>query len=273
MSNTEKIKPDRITKPIQLLASWLVGLVAVNGSFLTAATLIQAPSWERSGLVAAAILNVPLFLLALFMLQTKFRPELQEDEFYSQYLDSKSDKVVTVSRFERIETELSHILAKIDSMNRPMPELAQGEETVKPSTAEAGEAGVTLRVAVNDYLEDFQTIRSVLKEDGIPVKDLFGSRTAVGPPTRRAISLSSTLDFSAMVRILRLAHRMNMELYTYYDPEEEDEISENVLIGAYGFDSRTSYPIDQELMDLFDSDPEPIDLTYFETQNRRSRNS
>lgn len=30
---THKINPDKITKPIQLLAAWLVGLILVNCSF------------------------------------------------------------------------------------------------------------------------------------------------------------------------------------------------------------------------------------------------
>ena len=43
------------------------------------------------------------FLFALFLLQTKFRPELQEDQYYSQYLDKKTNTIVKVSREEAIE--------------------------------------------------------------------------------------------------------------------------------------------------------------------------
>src|SRR4051794_5964201 len=60
-----KIEPHSITRPIQLLAAWLVGLTVTNGSFLGAAVSLGSGSWERSALVMAAIANVPLFLIAL----------------------------------------------------------------------------------------------------------------------------------------------------------------------------------------------------------------
>src|SRR4030095_967007 len=94
----QKIVPEKVTKPIQLLAAWLIGLIVVNGIFLTAASVMKDDSWERSALVIASIVNVPLFLASMFLLQTRFRPELQEDLFYSQYLDKKSNKIVTVTK-------------------------------------------------------------------------------------------------------------------------------------------------------------------------------
>jgi len=85
--NESKIVPHRITKPIQLLAAWLAGLAVVNGSFLAGAATIHAPAWIPAVLVIAAVLNVPLFLASLFLLQTRFRPEMQEDSYYSKYLE------------------------------------------------------------------------------------------------------------------------------------------------------------------------------------------
>jgi len=82
-----QIVPDKVTKPIQLLAAWLVGLIVVNASFLLAAQQIAKPDWASSALVIAAISNVPIFIIALFLLQTKFRPQMQEDSYYSQYLE------------------------------------------------------------------------------------------------------------------------------------------------------------------------------------------
>jgi len=40
-------------------------------------------------LVLASIFNVPLFLGCMFMLQTRFRPEMQADRFYADYLNEK----------------------------------------------------------------------------------------------------------------------------------------------------------------------------------------
>jgi diguanylate cyclase (GGDEF)-like protein len=84
-----QITPHRITKPIQLLAAWLAGLSIIDASFLTGATTIHQPDWVPGLLAVAAVLNVPLFLFCLFLLQTKFRPEMQEDSYYSRYWEHK----------------------------------------------------------------------------------------------------------------------------------------------------------------------------------------
>ena len=83
------INPGKVTRPIQLLAAWLSGLILVNGSLLTAATHLGDPTWAPAALVIASILNVPLFLVCLFLLQTKFRPEMQEDIYYARYLERR----------------------------------------------------------------------------------------------------------------------------------------------------------------------------------------
>ncbi|WP_348946251.1 hypothetical protein ABHF33_06935 [Chitinibacter sp. FCG-7] len=84
-----KITPEKVTKPIQLLAAWLVGLITVNASFLLAAQQITKPDWATGALVIAAIVNVPVFIGALFLLQTKFRAQIQEDSYYAQYLENE----------------------------------------------------------------------------------------------------------------------------------------------------------------------------------------
>lgn len=91
------VKPERITKPIQLLGAWLAGLLAIDSCFLVAAIRMPNASWHASALVIAAIGNVPLFLAAVFLLQTRFRPELQEDSYYATYLSSKTNELVRVS--------------------------------------------------------------------------------------------------------------------------------------------------------------------------------
>jgi len=101
--NNHKITPEKVTRPMQLLAAWLTGLVIVDGSFLLTAVQIQQRAWIAGVLVIAAILNVPLFLLCIYRLQTKFRPEMQEDSYYSRYLDKKYS--VGVSSVESIDVE------------------------------------------------------------------------------------------------------------------------------------------------------------------------
>lgn len=79
MKPQAKINPQKINKPIQLLAAWLVGLVLIDSVFLAAAANIERPVWAAAALVIWAMLNVPIFLTAIFVLQTRFRPEMQED--------------------------------------------------------------------------------------------------------------------------------------------------------------------------------------------------
>lgn len=101
MDPTQKIEPHRVTKPMQLLAAWLIGMIVVQGALLTAACVIEQPTWAPGALVIAAILNIPLFLFCMFLLQTKFRPELQEDIFYSKWLDRK----VSITEFGAIKEQ------------------------------------------------------------------------------------------------------------------------------------------------------------------------
>jgi len=84
-----QIQPHRITKPIQLLAVWMAALVILVGLFFGAARFLTQPNWLPPLLTIAAVAFVPLFLAALFLLQTKFRPQLQEDAYYSEWLASQ----------------------------------------------------------------------------------------------------------------------------------------------------------------------------------------
>ena len=75
MTDHHHIEPHKVTKPMQLLAAWLVGLIITNAIFLASAINFDKDSWERGALVVSAIVNVPIFLYALFILQTRFRAE------------------------------------------------------------------------------------------------------------------------------------------------------------------------------------------------------
>jgi hypothetical protein len=113
--DNHKINPEKVTKPIQLLAAWLVGLIVVNASFLLAAQQISQPTWASALLVISAVVNVPIFIGALFLLQTKFRPQMQEDSYYAQYLkESSSFKLVSPAKSaEVVEQEIAETTEKI----------------------------------------------------------------------------------------------------------------------------------------------------------------
>ena len=162
-----RIQAASVTKPIQLLAAWLVGLLALNGSFLTAAATIHQPLWAPGFLVVCAAINVPVFLICLFVLQTKFRPEMQEDQFYAQYLDRRlsveTGKVETVS--------ISETRAPISSHTAPVfPKHSRSTVHSRVSP--------TLEIHVNDMLPNFRDIAERLSSSGIAIKKTFGSTSA-----------------------------------------------------------------------------------------------
>lgn len=68
------------------MAVWFVTLLSIITAFLIAAAKIHEPKWLCPALVISAICFVPLFLLGVFLMQTVFRKELQEDQYYSEWL-------------------------------------------------------------------------------------------------------------------------------------------------------------------------------------------
>ena len=124
MSNN-KIEAHKITKPIQLLASWLVGLSITNITFLTAAANISHPWWVPGMLTIAAVINVPIFVISIFVLQTKFRPEMQEDSFYADYLNNKNENRViseSVKKTNNSNDSLEELAGKITKLIESKPE-------------------------------------------------------------------------------------------------------------------------------------------------------
>jgi hypothetical protein len=85
-----KINAEKITKPIQLLAAWLIGLILLVSALLTASGTVTKPDWLPAFFAISAVAIIPVFLLLIFLLQTKYRPEMQEDSFYSKYLDKNT---------------------------------------------------------------------------------------------------------------------------------------------------------------------------------------
>lgn len=77
---------DKIKQPFQLLAAWLVAMIATSSAFLTAAANIQTPTWIPGALAIAAILNVPMFTWFLYRMQTKFRVQMQDDSYFSEHM-------------------------------------------------------------------------------------------------------------------------------------------------------------------------------------------
>lgn len=191
-----RINPEKVTKPIQLLAAWLVGLIVVNASFLLAAQQIAKPDWASAVLVIAAVVNVPVFIGALFLLQTKFRPQIQEDSYYAQYLEnerqfnqsSRADaaKVVEQEIAQTAEKIIKSLGAEGRGKEQPITEiLRESQQDLmvaklggSRSLSELYISPETWSVVSRHWAKDKSFIRDVesLLEDGLIEKKFRGYR-------------------------------------------------------------------------------------------------
>jgi hypothetical protein len=214
----QQIRPERITKPIQLLAAWLVGLLTVDGAFLLAAAKMDLNSWQSGALVVAAILNVPLFIGALFLLQTKFRPELQEDSFYSTYLSNRTNELIKVPRRDMVIDQLSSRIQQLENSLR------------KPIAGEVTVAVAALSYGVNVQLDNHAAIEAELEKLDVQLITTFGENS--NKPDNMKVALAEHLPKHIVNEVLQLAKRLGFEYFAYIDPWEN--IQEDVLFGAYG---------------------------------------
>lgn len=221
MADTQII-PEKITKPIQLLGAWLAGLLAIDSCFLIAAARMDQGSWESLALTVAAIANVPLFLAAVFLLQTKFRPELQEDVYYSTYISQKTNAKVQVSREEAGLNQLAQRLERL-------------EHTISTSIASDATPAANhllgkVKFGINKNFNDKASIAKVLAEAGVLGYTLFGSDET---PKKRVVSISTHLPDDVFPAIVDLARRSGFRHYNFFDSAFENT-EEDVLLGSYG---------------------------------------
>ncbi len=256
--NELKIEPQKVTKPIQLLAAWLVGLVLTNSTFLLSATQMAEGSWQKGALVISAIVNVPIFLIALFVLQTRFRAELQEDTYYSEYLSKKTSAAI------RIDTDASQD-AKLHDLEKRVANLTEQASSVRePSKSDAID-WFNWPVALNQKHPRFMEIRSALREAGIPLATIFGNQENI--PKKWIVSLSYQLPFSHTVKILQTVLAYGFDGIQFWTPQQKAGEDEDVYIGSYGDGSYAQ--ITDQLFALLKTEIEPVDLRFYYTQHMK----
>lgn len=82
--------PDKIKTPFQFLGAWLLGLIALELEFILASTRSYDVFWIAPLYAISSVCFVPMFLTVMFLLQTKFRPEMLADRYYKDYLTKKT---------------------------------------------------------------------------------------------------------------------------------------------------------------------------------------
>jgi len=216
----QTVKPEKITKPIQLLGAWLTGLFSIDSCFLFAAANLPVDSWESKALIVAAIFNVPLFLAAVFLLQTKYRPELQEDSYYSTYLSHRTNEPISKTKEDAYFVQLHQKLIEIE--NR----IVGSSKIHAINRIQIA----NLSIGINHHLPDYSQLGEKLSELGVVGFSSFG---AAEPPPRRVVAISEYLEQEMVNEVVKVARDLGFQHYTIFDNHGE-QTEEDVLFGAYG---------------------------------------
>lgn len=255
----QKINPHQVTKPIQLLAAWLVGLIIINSLFLGAAHVIVKPDWAAGLLVIAAVVNVPIFLGLIFFLQTKFRAELQEDTFYSKHLEKitgeaknpskaenefinhlesyenkNNNKIQEISKnIESIESMVSEISKNRDSsidINAIFEKINETKNTL--SEAEIIKNKSITKIALNDLVTNYKNIAKDLVRSGYKISEIFGSTSpSKTAPKSLIISFSNSINKLALAELYVLLKKYGFNRIDLI--EEVDIADQDIYIGSY----------------------------------------
>jgi hypothetical protein len=224
--SAEKVNARYITKPIQLWAAWLVGLTTVVGIFLESALRLPA-GWERSALVAAAIIYVPSFLSAALILQIRYRAELQEDAYYSKMATNrKTDSPVTVSKIDALE-------AKFELAFREISLQLQGATALHVNEAKERLASdwSNWKVALNKNHPRYTELKAAFAEAQIPIAVAFGEARR---PTKWIAAINENMPRELALKILILVNRFGFDGFVFWTPIRDVGETEDVYIGSYG---------------------------------------
>lgn len=247
----DQIQPHKVTKPIQLLAAWLVGLVVTVAIFLGAALQLEPSTWERGALIVAAIVFVPLFLVAMFVLQTKFRAELQEDYYYAEHLSRKTSQHV---RIEKASVE-----ARLDELELRITNVVHASETSRGG--EGTSQWDAWPVALNTLHPRFEEIREALRTANIPVSEIFGREI----PSKWVIAINHAIPAKLKADLLKTLMPFKFDGFLLWNPERLAGETEDVYIGSYG-DQRSYGPMTSELAQLLEKPIDNVDLRHYVDQ-------
>jgi hypothetical protein len=230
LGKQDGINAQMITRPIQLLAAWLVGLIFVNGTFLITAQAFNSIEWLAATLVIASVINVPIFLFSLFLLQTKFRPEIQEDHYYSQYIKDKLGRDMTSKSISLAKNNITETVV----------------DSVEVDNVITDSLWSQVKILFNPHLNISDKVRAELDKNGIPISEEFGSKSWI---PEFVVSIGRYLTYEQISVILDSIKSIpDIHVSFSNDDDEIYEWDRTVLIGSYFYDvDRKSYPISKAL--------------------------
>jgi len=239
MNKDFALEAHRVTKPIQLLAAWLIGLAVVDSSFLAAATQIEQPQWLRCLLVIAAIFNVPLFLGASFLLQTKYRPQMLEDRYYAAHLATMTNQAPPSTDIgDQLDARMLHleerILRRLLTPSSKRQKFA-GDQEQLPFTADHQIHSAhwsTCKAQINDLIPQASGIQEELTSLGVAIASSFGSTSEVPAPPGSVV-LAFTAGFNG-IELADLLARLRVYGVTGVQYSEL-AVPRMMFVGAYGY--------------------------------------
>lgn len=269
-----KIQPDKITKPIQLLAVWFAGLVLLVGLLLAGAKTIMEPNWIVPVLAISAILIIPIFLYFVFLLQTKYRPQMQEDTYYSKYLDSSTDDTLIINEESKINSSVIELQNQIiqltdanknylkdiedlvkNNINKDSSKMAELERYISTSNenfnkVEASIKKAKFRITLNKLLPNFSKCRLALLKSGFENLEEFkgGGKKQL---ERFLISVGINVDPRFVYELIKVLKPFGLEIVNIIGGGGiEEEVRQNeVVVGSHAF--RTSERKTINIDDLF----------------------
>lgn len=257
--NQKQFRPEKITKPIQLLAVWFSGLVILVSALLTAANSINEPPWLTSLMVISAIAIIPIFLFFIFLMQTKYRPQMQDDSFYSKYLDQTTNQILNISdenivsdkelkmnqNIEFLKTH-SNKLKELNSLlnteentvaNKKLSERLS--ELIKETDSVIIKSGSTIDVQLNDLLPYHNFIYSALSNYSFINLSKFKS-SQKEPPTKLLLSIGRNIEPKIVSIIIDMLLQMEPKIFITFIGESgfiAIKRKNQIVIGSYAYNS------------------------------------
>jgi hypothetical protein len=222
--NNNRINPEKITHPFQLMAAWFVMLIVLVGILLAAASKIQSPPWITPFLVISTVALTLIVMVAVFLMLTIFRPHLQGPKEYAEWVKDE----------RRFRTRNLQSISTIDRYQADC-----GEETIAVSSQ------FQVRETVNsEYLASLsrlpranEVVKS-LKEIGFAT-EVFDkcSHTDGAPENHESIWIGSRIPASAAIQSIKNVvkiwpHLKYLHLSTDGDEIPPDRIHNQIYFGG-----------------------------------------
>jgi hypothetical protein len=169
---------------------------------------------------------VPLFLAALFLLQTKFRPEMQEDVYYAKHLErvysshTRQTELIEFKQDARIVTRRKDRGQRI-AIQRP----------------------ADVAISINDLLPKYKELAAALASRGIVADSTFGSISDPPiPPRRFVIAVGPGVPVSVVKEVVGISSQFGLEGLADASHKEPVDIHVGrVYIGAYASDEEGQF--------------------------------